>query len=287
VKAVNEQLGKMLNLRVEKGEGEYFYPTVILHNPYRKFTEPYRKITEIKNNSNNNSNHKEENKIVVTDTPSFQNQNEQEQQNNSNLEHKKESNPPSSARPPSLKNGKGENTKAVLAHFDALAKKLDVSYVYPKTAAMWNPIHACCSQIYNEVGAEGLSDFFGKVESMFVSETFPFKDKTSITPVFIGSAKVLGMIANYIQQSTNSHETVQLSVLTNSGLKTLKIARKSKVYEIAERLVDKQTGFILNEGISQEDKNHIAWITKNIVNHINQNTAEKQEWFCEFVTRKI
>jgi len=219
--------------------------------------------------------------IVVSDTPSFPSE-----ESNLSLERKKESNPPSSARPPSLKSGKAENTKAVLAYFDALIKKLDVSYVYPKTAAMWNPIHACCGQIYNEVGAEGLSAFFGKVESMFVSETFPFKDKTSITPVFIGSAKVLGMVANYTPQSNNSPETVQLSVLANSGLKTLKIARKCKAYEIAERLVDKQTGVILNEAISQEDKAYIAWITKNITNHINNNTIDKQEWFCGFVVRK-
>lgn len=105
--------------------------------------------------------------------------------------------------------------------------------------------------------------------------------------IFAQTAKNYEMWLKSAPQSNNSLETVQLSVLANSGLKTLKIARKCKAYEIAERLVDKQTGVILNEAISQEDKAHIAWITKNIVNHINQNSAEKQEWFCEFVTRKI
>lgn len=198
VKAINEQLAKMLELRVEKEKGEYFYPTVILHNPYRKFTEPYRKITENKNNSNNNSNHKEE-AIVASDAPSFPNPSEQTQPNQLRLEQKKESHPPIPLAPPPLKTKAASEipTKIVLAHFDNLILQLGISYTYPKSAAAWKPIHTCCKQIYNEVGAEGLKVFFAKIESMCASEVFPFKDKTSITPVFIGSAKVIGMIANY------------------------------------------------------------------------------------------
>lgn len=146
-------------------------------------TEPY-----------SNTNTEEENKIVVTDTLSFSSE-----ESNLSLEHKKNPTPQVAPLPPPLKakGGSESTTKVVLAHFDKLILQLGISYTYPKSAAGWKPIHTCCKQIYSEVGADGLNDFFAKIESMCASEIFPFKDKSAITPIFIGSAKVVGMITNY------------------------------------------------------------------------------------------
>jgi len=193
VKAVNEQLGKMLELRIEKGEGEYFYPTVILHNPYRKFTVPYRKITENKDNSNNNSNNKKEKEknYVASDQV---------------LELLP--NPITQTKQASKGSAETQNSKLVLSAFDELLTKHEIKYTYPNSAALWRPIHSCCKQILSEVGAEGVADFFAKVDSMYKSHTFPFKDKSNLVLTFIGSAKIIPMILNY-QASTPQNQIFQ------------------------------------------------------------------------------
>lgn len=195
VKAVNEQLGKMLELRIEKGEGEYFYPTVILHNPYRKFTVPYRKITENKDNSNNNSNNKKEKEKEKNYVASDQ-----------VLELLP--NPITQTKQASKGSAETQNSKLVLSAFDELLTKHEIKYTYPNSAALWRPIHSCCKQILSEVGAEGVADFFAKVDSMYKSHTFPFKDKSNLVLTFIGSAKIIPMILNY-QASTPQNQISQ------------------------------------------------------------------------------
>lgn len=219
--------------------------------------------------------------IVVTDTPSFQNQSEQEQQNKLHLERKKEIHPPVPLAPPPLKISKGKKDRSSITIPSSLNNAAFlVEWEKLLQTKKW--------KTKEDSTIEGILEKLATFDVRFATE---LAEQARLNEwqgiIFAQTGKNYEMWLKSAQQSTNSHETVQLSVLTNSGLKTLKIARKCKAYEIAERLVDKQTGLILNEGISQEDKNHIAWITKNIVNHINQNTAEKQEWFCEFVTRKI
>lgn len=205
---------------------------------------------------------------------------EQAQPNNLHLERKKESHPPVPLDPPPLKN-KGKKDRASIA--------IPTSLNNADFLAEWEKL----LQTKKWKGKQD-STIEGNLEEL---ATFDVRFATELVKaarlgewqgvVFQQTGKNYEMWLKSAPQFNNSPETVQLSVLANSGLKTLKIARKCKAYEIAERLIDKQTGVILNEAISQEDKAHIAWITRNITNHINNNTIDKQEWFCEFVTRKI
>lgn len=202
-----------------------------------------------------------------------------QQEPNLSLEHKKESHPPVPLAPPPLKS-KGKKDRSSIAIPSSLNNAAFLEE--------WEKLLQTKKWKTKEDSTiEGILEKLATFDVRFATE---LANQARLNEwqgiIFAQTAKNYEMWLKSNAQPNNSHETVQLSVLTNSGLKTLKIARKCKAYEIAERLVDKQTGLILNEGISQEDKNYIAWITKNIVNHINQNTAEKQEWFCEFVTRK-
>jgi len=204
---------------------------------------------------------------------------EQQQEPNLPLEHQKESHPPVPLTPPPLKN-KGKKDRASIA--------IPTSLNNADFLAEWEKLLQTKKWKGKEDSTlEGILEKLSTFDVRFATE---LANQARLNEwqgiIFAQTGKNYEMWLKSNAQSNNSPETVQLSVLANSGLKTLKIARKCKAYEIAERLVDKQTGVILNEAISQEDKAYIAWITKNITNHINNNTIDKQEWFCGFVVRK-
>lgn len=101
-----------------------------------------------------------------------------------------------------------QNSKLVFSAFDQLLTKHEIEYTYPKSAALWRPIHSCCKQILNEVGAEGVEGFFAKVDLMYKNQIFPFKDKSNLVLTFIGSAKVIPMILNH-QATTPQNQVFQ------------------------------------------------------------------------------
>jgi len=159
--------------------------------PINKMTGTYENIDR-NNDINNNSinNHKEE-VIVASDQV---------------LELLP--NPITQTKQASKGSAETQNSKLVLSAFDELLTKHEIKYTYPNSAALWRPIHSCCKQILSEVGAEGVADFFAKVDSMYKSHTFPFKDKSNLVLTFIGSAKIIPMILNY-QASTPQNQIFQ------------------------------------------------------------------------------